>query len=399
MRLLGSLLLGLALACGGAAPVVNAPTPARGPDFAKDEDRVLHLLASADARFAHRAGIVSAESELRDAGVKAILEEDTTTMMEGGRADLFSFDARARALDSAAKLLARYNQKDAGNGLEIERLGRLVEAERARLSMERELPRGAATLFVGLASTWPANVSPAEAEQHDARLAKRFDQVTASLGAMSPEERDELEASLDPIEAKLSAAFGRSQLALVRLRVKLGEVPVDAQPRANPAALAKSNAEERLRALEVRLRDDAKKGAPSAPIDTHGECRLAGTSELGKLVPPPERQTLCFIIKRLETSTPSDALHDQVVLALWAIRFAKGMTATVAISEPRPLAQLPPHDEAKLTRDAALRFDEVIATALAIEWLTADGNAAKRAAAWDAFGDGPVDLAIRELSR
>mgnify|MGYP000417945937 CR=1 FL=1 len=353
-------------ACGGAAPVAKPPVVVAGPDFARDEDRVLRLLASADGRFAARAGIVSDESELRGAGVQAILSEDTTTVMEGGRADLFSFDTRARALDAATKMLAQYTQNDRQNGLEIERLKYTLEAERARLAYERELPAGAAPLFVGLAATWPVNAPPADAEQHDARLAKRFEQVMAALGPISPEVRDELEASLDPIDASL---------------------------------------EPRLRALEKRLRELAAPLAKHAPPPAPSTlpCKLTGSpgTTLGRMIAPPERQRVCVIVKTL-ASAPVDplvamSLHDDVVVALWALAIASGLAPSAATGGPRPMAETSPHQEASWTRRAALHPGEAIDTALAIDWILSDLQ--KNASAWDSLGDAPIDLAIRELAR
>lgn len=389
-------------ACGGAAPVAKPPVVVAGPDFARDEDRVLRLLASADGRFAARAGIVSDESELRGAGVQAILSEDTTTVMEGGRADLFSFDTRARALDAATKMLAQYTQNDRQNGLEIERLKYTLEAERARLAYERELPAGAAPLFVGLAATWPVNAPPADAEQHDARLAKRFEQVMAALGSISPEVRDELEASLDPIEAKLSPAYAKSQIALVRLRVRLGETRVDAAPKTSNVD---ASLEPRLRALEKRLRELAAPLAKHAPPPAPSTlpCKLTGSpgTTLGRMIAPPERQRVCVIVKTL-ASAPVDplvamSLHDDVVVALWALAIASGLAPSAATGGPRPMAETSPHQEASWTRRAALHPGEAIDTALAIDWILSDPQ--KNASAWDSFGDAPIDLAIRELAR
>ena len=397
----GWVLAACLLACGGRAPVPLPPVVVAGPDFLHDEERVLRLLASADGRFAVRAGIVSDESELRSAGVKAILSEDTTTVMEGGRADLFSFDARARAIDDASKISAQYNEKDPKNGLEIERLVRTVEEERERLSQERELPLGAASLFVGLAQTWPVNAAPAEAEQHDARLAKRLDQVSAALASITPEGRDELEASLDPIEAKLSPPYTKSQVALVRLRVKLGETPLAPGGQSHPANVD-ATLEPRLRALLERLRKTigsmAKNAPPPGPTPP---CKLTGSSNgaLGRMLAPPERQRICVIVSML-TKGPLDplaaiSLHDDVVIALWAIRAAT-MPMSAALVEPRPIAETSPHQEAEWARRAALHPRLAIDTALAIEWLLTDPQ--KNATAWDALGDAPVDLAIRELS-
>ncbi len=390
------------VACGGAAPVVKPPVVAAGPDFSRDEDRVLRVIASADGRFAARAGIVSDESELRSAGVQAILSEDTTTVMEGGRADLFSFDARARALDAAAKILAQYTKNDRENGLEIERLARTLQAERERLAYERELPAGAAPLFVGLAATWPINAAPAEAEQHDARLAKRFEQVMATLGSITPEVRDELEASLDPIEAKVSPSYTKSQVALVRLRVKLGETRVEAAARTSKVD---ASLEPRLRALEKRLRELAAPLAKHAPPPAPSAlaCKLAGSpsSILSRMIAPPERQRVCVIVNTL-AAAPIDplvaiSLHDDVVVALWALAIASGSRVDAATGDLRPIAETSPHQEAEWTRRAALHASEAIDTALAIDWMLSDPQ--KHAASWDALGDAPIDLAILELSR
>lgn len=405
----------LVLACGPTPPKTPLATAA-GPDFARDEQRVLHLLASADGRFARRAGIQSGETELREPAVQAILSEDASAMMEGGRVDLFSFDARARTLDAASTLVAQYNPKDRKNGLEIERLTRLCEEERARLTRERDLPKGAGPLLLGLAATWQSNVSPAEIEQHDARLAKRFDEVTQSLKRLSPEERDELEASLDPIEGKLSVAFSKSQIALVHLRVKLGEVPIDAQPLAT-TPLADTTTEARLLDLEMRLKTayasrlsaEGKLPANTPQLDTES-CRFSGAeaSQVGRIGAPPERQVVCNIVKTLTSVTSANpssatlaAFHDYVVVAVWAIQISKGKAPHVVISAPRPLVEMTPHLEAQLTRDAALRPAEALGTALAIEWLMAEGvdNLAKRAASWRILGDAPIDLAIHELGR
>ena len=138
------LVLALALAaCGGPPPPVVAPVArAAASEFPKDEDRVLHILAAADLRIAQR-GIAIDEKELRTAAMGAILNEDATAQIEAGRADLFSFDVRARALDEASKIVAKYDPKDGLESAEHRAHARLRHHAALPLADLASMTRGA----------------------------------------------------------------------------------------------------------------------------------------------------------------------------------------------------------------------------------------------------------------
>ncbi len=365
---------------------------------------MLQALSRGDGRFARRAGVRPTETELRAQAMSAILAEDTSARMEGDRPDLFSFDLRARAIGEAAELVAQYTHLPGANALEAARLAGRVAEERSRLARERALPWGAPTLLRGLAETWSEGASPEEAEAADARLAARLGAVDGSLAALTPELRDALESSLDPIEAKLSWSMRRSQGALVKLRVRLADAALSAD---RPAGAALTpEAENKLQTLCEDLGKVAGQSggeAPALPL-AGSACRLSGGgSVVGALIPPPERTVLCALIKALATGAPNAALlaafHDRLVVALWATRMASGMPAVAAIGRPRPVAAMSPGLEAAWTREAALGGEAAQATATAIAWLFANGvrEAPARARAWDALGDGPVDVAINAL--
>src|SRR6202034_142011 len=121
---------------------------------------------------------------------------DTDVSVRDGAVDFFSFTARGRALDEAARIAGRPTDGGDGSpedaalgGQPLERLllARLLEEERARLSEERSLPRGASALVRGIVETWPTaqSTSPGSpssdasskiAAERDSWVARRLDQ-------------------------------------------------------------------------------------------------------------------------------------------------------------------------------------------------------------------------------
>ncbi len=437
------------MACGPAATVhaVSAPrAKAAHPEldrFVADENRVLTLVAAADARVAARGVAVDADT-MHHAAMAGILVEDPTLGVEGNRLDVFSFDARGRALDAAAKILARWqappDAPDSSSAtlpmrpaLELELLRRFVASEKLRLAAERKLPRSASTLLAATASTWrPLDLK--DVADRDEWLAKRLGDVTSSLGpeSLTALERDELDDAIDPLERTVGEALPKSRAALVDLRLAVQRVaPAAKAPdawadvAARLAAVTGSQlSPETLLALfgveaglirdelgklvGVTLDEDVAARAGAWLTTPPEACHTAALgSRIRALEPPPERAFECSLRARvIAAHTAADeldvlvAMHDAVVAASWALVMARGGDdETLALAAPKPVAPMSPTVEGRLRRFAAVHPVEAMSRALSIEWLLRNGlaEAALRADAWRAFGDAPLDVIDREL--
>jgi len=115
-------------------------------------------------------------------------------------------------------------------------------------------------------------------------------------------------------------------------------------------------------------------------------------------------------------STTLTELHNEAVVGLWALDVARGDSVDAASSRyPAILPELSPeqtarmleqhvplpHRERSLQRRAALHPVAALGTALALEWLVEGDvdDVTARAAKWDAYGDAPVDVALRDLKK
>jgi hypothetical protein len=452
--------LGAALvACGtaGAPRARSAPHEAKASRaelerFLGDENRLLALVASTDARVVAR-GVAEDDATLEHAAMGAILAEDTTLVMEPGppdRPDLFSFAARGRALDGAAAILARWQTPPADPdpastlepGLEVELLGRFVASEKLRLADERGLPRSASTLLGAIAATWrtPGPLQSGKGPDmkalaaRDEWLARRLGEVTQSLAprSLTGLEREELEDALDPLEHAVGDALPKSRQALLDVRLAVqnldpapkgpdrwaavsARLAADTGTRLSPDTLLALFAQEaRLvrgeidKLVGVEVTDDVVSRAAGLLLAPPEACRAANfASRMRALQPPPERSLGCALRARVAAAQSSAemlgvlvAMHEAIVTAAHALVFARGGDdAAVALAAPKAIAPMSPTDEGRLDRFAAVHPVEAIARALSIEWLMRGGmaEAALRARAWSAFGDAPLDVIDREL--
>ncbi len=393
-------------------------------------------MAAADARIAAR-GITADKASLQHATMGAILAEDPSLAMEGDRPDIFSFDVRARAIDAAAGTLARWKTPPEDvlgtrPGLEMELLARFIASEKLRLASERDLPRSAGVLLGALVTTWRTPDVKDVSDQDD-WLSRRFSEVTKSLGpkSLTPDERDELDDALDPLEHLLEG-FAKSHAALVELRLAVQRVDLANKPRdrwdvvsarlaadtgarlssetllAFLSTEAKSLRDEIDKLVGVKMTEDLAARAADVVLAPDGTCRAAFTgSKMRALGPPEERAFDCTMRARVIAAHTADenfdvlvAMHDAVVTAAWALVFARGGDATtIALAAPRLIAPLSPTASGKLTRFAATHPIESISRALSIEWIMRNGlgDAALRAEAWKNFGDAPLDIVDREV--
>ncbi|HEX7600180.1 MAG TPA: hypothetical protein VF316_01200, partial [Polyangiaceae bacterium] len=444
-------------ACGPAAPVRPRPrSPAVEDDarakaklaaFYADETRILGILSAADPRIARRAHVEPDETELRKAAVGAILAEDADVAVDSGHTDIFSFEVRARALAAARKMIASYTEPladpNVGDGkrpeLERQLLDRLLATEELRLAEERKLPRSAASLLRGLASTWVPPRTKDELSARDPWLAARLGRIEPTLtpGSLRPAERDDLDDAIDPLERAVfgvnaADAYPLAHAAMTRLRIvaqgaggpdrkesrwdAVGPaLAVEVGTKLSPETLARLLAGTAA-ALEAEAKRLIGTTMTSERLVTEADALLGampacptppGGSRLRRMDPPPERQFYCAITAMTLKATRADEqqalflyAHTALVVAQWALAVASGADATKpATEQARPLTFLPPDREQRLLRFASTRPVEAIARGLAIEWLFRDGVAPARvrASAWLEFGDVPMDILERDL--
>ncbi len=433
--------LALCACAGSPAPqaVVVPPTsPLDGGNrdrLARDEEALLGALALGDARLARRFEMAPSKGAVSESALKSILAEDPGTQIVDGRIDAFSFAARERLLDEAEARIATWKYPLEKEGaLERDLLKRLVEEERARVNEERDLPRSASELVRGALVTWAAPEGEVSLRARDAWLAKRMDEVRATLrdGGLATSELQELDDALDALE-RLATGYSEASAALARLRLRLDEVPpaksVDGRweelrARAKTHLGLDVDATRDRRALEeveVALRREVKERratlkedearreelAAEARVLAEGRCAPSGHGVRGFL-PPPERAAICGALEGVHGGAAHEeallpammSLHDDVVVALWALAVhAEGVTPEVAASRYRPLAFFPPEREARLLRLSAVRATVALGAGLGVVILARGGvrEIPKRAERWLAFGDAPLDVIAREV--
>jgi hypothetical protein len=414
------------------------------------EDQVLRTLGASDPRFAKRIGGVS-EKDARVASVKALAEGDADVGIEAGRLDAFSFTARARAVQEASTLAAKvepFELRDPQAKLERELLGRLIGSERLRLDQEKSLPSGASALLHGLAETWSVPESKEALEERDVRLAKRLDEVRASVAGPSQAESrielEELDEAVDPLEREMQPAeYPKASKSVVGLRMAIDTAGASARTQVDPASwgrllaglqtyvgvergveteAARRDVRARLERAEKALRAVARetlgKGssaakereiAAAAREMTLAEKKCTGgeASRLRALTPPRERGRICGALEVAAGEgqvTSYVALHDDLVIALWALAVdGEVREPSGAASEAHPFFGTEPDQEARWMRVAVAQPVAVVGAGLALEALLGPGAEvdreafAARAKAWRMFGDAPVDLALAHL--
>ncbi len=430
----------LATAC--AAPLSNAPAPVAPPkgddgraatsSFVQVETEVLGWLSVADPRLAARTGTPPPKTVVDRAGMDAVMAEDAAGRMRGGSFDLFAFDARGRALAAAAQALDGVHDTlpDAGPvgselrrpRLERELLGRIIEEEQARAQDEARLGGSSGDLVRGVVSTWAPPASPQDFQDRDVWIAKRLTDLRGSLrDAPLRTGPPDLDQALDPLERLLEPMqYPRGMAALAQLRVALDQqpgpvpklhagdvvtravrvhlgVPVDVVKL--PSAFA---------ALEPVLRAAAEQGLSSLDAATkaavlakarellfvEGPCPPVTDSPVRSMAPPPERATVCGLLRSL--ADPATrlaalmALHDDVQL---------GFAAVTDATPPRTTLLCHPDDDVVdgLRRMARERPVVALAPLLAAQIVLGAGVSDARIDAWRDLGEVPLDVLAREL--
>jgi hypothetical protein len=431
-----------ATACGGA-PAAHAPTSTKIANFDEREDQILHTLAAIDRRIALRARITPSETDLGNVAMGAVLHEDPNLAVIDGTIDPFSFDARARGLETARAQVVELPPSPPGRGpSERELLGRLIDAERARLDEERALPRSASALVRAITDTWQAPRTREEAMTADRWLARRLQTVREAMTAPTDDARAldvvrarELDDALDALERFTSApGFTTATQELVRVRESLETVASRPAARAhsdwdtierrlhahlglNMSAedlakrLAAAEEESRQRAVRAVAATTSNLDALGPSVERHvftmGPCLDAVPgSRVRSMAAPPEREASChlrqFVARgddALGQALALIAMHDAVVVAQWALDVARG-TSTVAEAQGRHRLLVPPMPDARARyeRIALARPITAIASGETVALLL-DGDPKARAAAWAKLGDVPFDIAAKELSR
>jgi hypothetical protein len=422
-----------------SSPKATAPGPAVISSFSDWESARLAELAAVDPRLPRRMRIEPSAAETGRAALAAILAGDPGLRVLGQRADLFSFDARARGLDAVAALADAPPRGSKDDAEEVVLLARMIAEERGRVDEERLLPRSASELVRGIVETWSDPASMAEHKELDGWLAARLDDILSSVapaGSLDATEITELEDALDPLERFAEpSGYPDTQGALARLRVALGSTHAKAPAGLGWEALhtrlalhlgigePESVLRERIARTEAKLRAEAKAalalaGDAEAKAATNdaGEAILvprpasapATGSRVRDFAPSPERRLIGPSLHAIAASggdTRAElrallALHDAVAVTSWALSIQlDGVDPEVAPIRFPLLCNVPPERRGRLVRFAAVRPIECIAVA----WMAALVDAASpeerrvRALRWVAYGDAPLDLVARDL--
>lgn len=444
----------LAAGCGPTPETSNARAAQGDAErqvgaFQQLEEEVIRSLAAVDRRVAARAHLEPREVELRHLTMDAILAEDPSLAVVEGTIDPFSFEARARGLAAVrSKLAAAPAQLPAGApgmlpspAFEKELLERLVDEEIVRLDEERRLPRSASALVQAVVETWSSPTGSREAAARDRWLARRLGEVRASVvsgrtngaNGLDVVRARELDDALDALEHDAEAAqLVHATAELLKLREAL---EAEASRPAPPArsewpdvarrlrahlglALTPEALEARLLELEHTLRAAAERAVNDAHLSVDavtayasplvlatGACAVAVPgSPVRSMSPPLERAASCRLRQAVAAADDAPtrayalvAMHDHVVVALWALDVACGTaTLTQATARHHPLSRPGPDVVARWERVALSRPTTAIGGGLTSAVLGA-GDPQALARAWIELGEVPLDIAEREL--
>lgn len=429
-----------ALGCGASSPGKAQPPPASSSSqpqpthtvaFVGVEETVIDWLAAADPRLAIRANVTAPQAVLARIGGDAVLAEDASAQIRGGSLDVFAFHGRARALQTASKLLAAFggplpetappDSPLARPQLERELLGRLIEEEGARAADEALLGDTAGDLVRAVVSTWTPPAVPEDWQELDAWVSRHLLEIRESLRDGRPRGGPlDLDIALYPLERLLAPLqFPRGSAAIAKVRVALDEDTRAVAPLVAPdrvahlarlhlgVSLDTATVRPRLERIEVRLRELASKAllasGDSRPaieararalLFVEGPCPPVPASRVRAMVPPPERAPICGALRALtEDPQPAAALvalHDDVFLAF----------AAISTSPPARTGLLcKPDDDVvdSLRRLARERPVVVLGVVLAAELLYGNDGADARLKAWRSLGEAPLDVVAREL--
>lgn len=431
------LLLAVVAGCGGAPPAKVAtltidPSPANAVRFHEEEGQVLRALSAVDARLALRMGTSPSDAELSKETMSALVAGDSSIVVHEGALDVFSFESRARGLEAAAKSAKAWTYPLAGDAkLERDLMMRLIAEEKARLSEEKRLPTSASELVRALVLTWSAAPTPAALQEKDGWLARRMDDVHASLknDALTTIELNELDDALDPLE-RLTVGYTGTAAALARLRIALGEAHPSPAPLASWAdvqALGLAHLGVKLDLASLRTELERVRSALHDEIDRENkaishadlqavqaraepivlvEDKCGAGQGVRSLGPSPERAPICGLLRAL--SKPGEggtailrAVHDDATVALWALAIhGEKLDGKRAAEKYRLESGVPFEREVRLLRRAVVRPISVLGVGWATTFLVRENQPrAALAARWLAFGDAPLDVIAAELAR
>jgi hypothetical protein len=405
--------------------------PAAGtPSFDEIEAKVLARASVADARLAQRTGLTPSEADLDSATMSVIAGDSQDAIVIDGKLDPFSFDARAKMIQSA-KDLARTLPNDADSALERTLVDRLLEEELARVQEERALPESASTLIDAMTSTLPEG---GDLAKRDKWIARRLDTITEAYRArpLREAQRAELDDTLDPLEKK-AAGYPETLVALSRLRdvleavrgpagpasrpdaVHLYSAFIDRRPTTMPAldtdaarVVAQLTAEihKRESALSDTLVRRIEADAGKKLVD-RGACRLdADAGRVRRMPSSREREDACRLVRVVaETDEKND---EQVLAALLVLRdranMARWLTADAGSRPSHPFqSTVSMPDARKLERGVVAHPAAALAAMKAADLLVAVAPGApfdetkRRAAAWQKVGDAPLDVIAERL--
>jgi hypothetical protein len=436
--ILAALLSTTACASTGAQSVsVHAPAEDDGranvAPFEAAEAHAIDMLVAVDPRLSRRFDAQASAEALQSIGTAAVLAEDATAVVRGGALDLFAFKARSATLARLTADLAKAAGPlpDVASGaiarprLERELLVRAVAEERARVAEESPLGDAAAPLVRAMVELWTPGATAAEWRDTDAWASAHLLQIRDSYAA--PPARtaaSDLEPALFELEKLLvPMQFGKSAFALTQVHAAL-----DADDRPRPAAMSPDELASRARvhlgiattaalATELGATADTLKGLVDAALgDAKGDAREAIEKEARTLLladakcgavagsrmrsaaPPAERNGVCNVLtltQRTDARAASlMALHDEVVVAEWTLTppSPRAHLATLSVRVDDDLADT-------LKEMAAARPLTPLAAGVVAAFLyRSPADAPRLAAAWQAFGEAPLDVAERELT-
>lgn len=434
------------LACGPPPPSASATYKGDGSAqssavFDRLEEEILRDLAAIDRRVAARARISPSEEDLRRVAMAAVLREDPTVAVVAGAIDPFSFDARARGVEAVKAKIASLPSSAGGSGpSERELLARLADEEVVRLEEERALPRSASSLVRAIVDTWQPPKNEQELGELDRLLARRLRELRQAMATTDPGvdldvvRARELDDALDALEHLASPGLTQTtqELVLVRDALEVAGSRPPAKARSDWTAVARGvrahlglaagpeDLSRRLAALAGELRARAEPAIAAAGVErealaaslqdhvfAEGPCVDAVPgSRVRSMAAPKEREPACHLRHLVARSEDEPAravalaaMHDHVVVAVWAIEVARG-ASTIAEAEGthRLLTPILPDVRARYERIALARPVAAIGAGEAARILMA-GDPKARAAAWSTLGEVPLDVAERELSR
>jgi len=401
--------------------------------FAALEVDAIDVLAAVDPRLARRFDVHGSPEALQAIGTTSVLAEDATATVRGGALDLFAFKARAAALTRVAADLARSTAPlpDVAAGatarprIERELMSRAVAEERARIAEESPLGDASAPLVRAMVELWAPGATATDWRDTDTWVTERLLQIRDSYESPPPRTAaSDLEPALFELEKLLvPLQFGKSAFALTQLHAAL-----DKDARAKLAAMSPGELAARARvhlgvqvnaalASDLAAAADAIKATLDAIVaDASGEardaiekrartmlfadvkCPVVAGSRMRASPPPPERAGVCNVLELAQRTDDRAAalmaLHDEVVVAGWALTppSPRAHLATLSFRVDDDLA------DTMKEMAAARPLVPLAAGAVASFVYRAPADAPRLAAAWQSFGEAPLDIAERELA-